>query len=146
VSKQFVNIEVDRASAKALQSSMKQYGRRAIKAITDGIKRTALAIETDAKRRLNGQLGSAKHWITGRLAASVHTEMEGLNSFDAVAESKQKDSNLQETVSDMEGIVGTNVEYADKIEFDYDSFLRFAAERQSRKFSKRVEQELNKIK
>lgn len=142
----FVNIELDPQSVRDVNKSLRQYGQKAVDAIKTAVMRTALAIESDAKRRLNGQLGSAKHWVTGRLASSVHTEMEGLNSFDPIVDSKSGDESLGVPFEEMEGIVGTNVEYAEKIENDYDSFLRFACERQRKNFKKRVEQEMNKIK
>lgn len=142
----FIEIELDQKSAKAVQKSFKDYGKDAVEAIKRGVMRTALAIETDAKRRLRGELGSARHWITGRLAASVHTEMEGENTFEKKQESKSGDGKLGVNVGGLEAAVGTNVEYADKIEFEYDSFLRFAGERQQRKFPKRVEEEINRIK
>jgi len=142
----FVNIELDPQSVREVNKSLRQYGQKAVDAIKTAVMRTALAIESDAKRRLNGQLGSAKHWVTGRLASSVHTEMEGLNSFDPIVDSKSGDESLGVPFEEMEGIVGTNVEYAEKIENDYDSFLRFACERQRKNFKKRVEQEMNKIK
>ena len=141
----FISIEVDKKSAEAVKKSISQYGKKAVNAVIQGVRRTAFAIESDAKRRLKGELGSAKHWITGRLAASVHTEMDGINSFESIKDSKSEDSNLGISVDKMESIVGTNVEYAQKIEFEYDSFLRFAGEKQSKKFSKRVEEEINKI-
>jgi len=142
----FVNIELDPQSVKEVNKSLRQYGQKAVDAIKTAVMRTALAIESDAKRRLNGMLGSAKHWVTGRLASSVHTEMEGLNSFDPIVDSKSGDESLGVPFEEMEGIVGTNVEYAEKIENDYDSFLRFAGERQEKNFKKRVEEEMNKIK
>jgi len=142
----FVNIELDPQSVREVNKSLRQYGQKAVDAIKTAVMRTALAIESDAKRRLNGMLGSAKHWVTGRLASSVHTEMEGLNSFDPIVDSKSGDESLGVPFEEMEGIVGTNVEYAEKIENDYDSFLRFAGERQEKNFKKRVEEEMNKIK
>jgi len=142
----FVNIELDPQSVREVNKSLRQYGQKAVDAIKTAVMRTALAIESDAKHRLNGMLGSAKHWVTGRLASSVHTEMEGLNSFDPIADSKSGDESLGVPFEEMEGIVGTNVEYAEKIENDYDSFLRFAGERQEKNFKKRVEEEMNKIK
>lgn len=141
-----ISIELDPASVKAFDKSVKQYGKKAIEAFKRAMMRTALAIESDAKKRLRGRLGSAKHWVTGRLASSVHTEMKGENTFKACKDSKSRDGSLNIPYDDMEGIVGTNVEYAEKIENDYDSFLRFAAERQQKNFPKRVEEEINRIK
>ena len=41
--------------------------------------------------------------------------------------------------------MGTNVEYADKIEFDYDSYIRFAGENAEPKLVKEGIKELDKI-
>jgi len=143
----FVKIELDQKSVNEVNRSLRDYGKRAGRALMDAILKTGLAIETDAKSRLKGELGSGKHWITGRLATSVHMESKEMNSFRMESHaSKLSDGNLRVAIADDEAVVGTNVEYAPKIEFDYDSFLRFAGERQEKKFAQRVTKELNDIK
>ena len=143
----FVKIELDQNSVNDVNKSFRDYGKKAAKALKDAILLTGYAIVSDAKNRLNGRLGSAKHWITGRLASSVHVESKGVNSFKMESkDSEVKDGSLGVSIADDEAVVGTNVHYAPKIEFDYDSFLRFAGERQEKKFAQRVTKELNKIK
>ena len=140
-----ISVEIDKASAERVNRDLKRYGMAAAKAVMDAILRTAYAIETDAKNRLNGKLGSARHWVTGRLASSVHVETDRINSFVPITDSKSGDRSLNAPVSGAEALVGTNVEYAHKIEFDYDSFLQFAANRQAKNLPKRVNQELDKV-
>lgn len=140
-----ISVEIDKASAERVNRDLKRYGMAAAKAVMDAILRTAYAIETDAKNRLNGKLGSARHWVTGRLASSVHVETDRINSFVPITDSEAGDRSLNAPVSGAEALVGTNVEYAHKIEFDYDSFLQFAANRQAKNLPKRVNQELDKV-
>ena len=138
-----VSIEIENLAE--VKASFKKYGKDATKAVMNAVNRTGLSIESDAKRRLRGLLGSAKHWITGRLASSVHMETKKENTFNPIKDSKTKDGSLGVKIGELEAVVGTNVEYADKIEFDYDSFIRFAAERNEPKFQKTMEDELNKL-
>ena len=179
----FVKIELDQKSVNEVNRSLRDYGKRAGRALMDAILKTGLAIETDAKSRLKGELGSAKHWITGRLATSVHMESKEMNSFRMESHaSKLSDGTLRVAIADDEAVVGTNVKYASDIEFGHpervivpinakalrfkpkgsseyifrkravipafegDSFLRFAGERQEKKFAQRVTKELNNIK
>jgi hypothetical protein len=141
----FIEISVDQESIKTVEKSLKEYGVHAAKALMDAIYRTALAMETDAKRRLNGQLGSAKHWITGRLASSVHAEVKGKNTFAATKASEGRDGSFGLPIDDLEALVGTNVVYGPNIEFGFDSFIQFAATKQSPELPKRIEKELNKL-
>ena len=141
----FVDIEIDRGSVKRFEKSSKRYGKESAKALLRAIMRTAFAVESDAKRRLQGQLGSARHWVTGRLASSVHVEAKGENTFEGVKDSEAKDGKLNVSVKELEAVVGTNVEYAQKIEFDYDSFIMFGYNRQAKNLPKRVQEEWNKL-
>jgi len=139
------DISIEIVNLEEVKKSFRKYGKDAGKAVIRAVNKAGLNIESDAKRRLKGLLGSARHWVTGRLASSVHTEMKGENTFVPIKDSKSGDSNLGVQTGETEAVVGTNVEYASKIEFDYDSFIRFAAERNEPKFQKLVEQELNKL-
>jgi phage gpG-like protein len=141
----FIDIEVDQKSVKLVENGLKRYGIESVKALWRAITRTAFAIETDAKERLAGNLGSARHIVTGRLRSSIHVEYKGANTFKGVAASKGSDGKLNVPIEDLEAVVGTNVEYAPKIEFDYDSFMRFGTTRQSKNLSKRVEKEFKKL-
>jgi hypothetical protein len=136
-----------------LKADFRKYGKDAEKAVDIAVKQTGFAIQSDAKKRLNGMLGSAKHWITGNLAKSIY----------------------KRPLQPMEMIVGTPVEYAPYIEFgtgDFveipegteevarlykgkglrkvnikgDSFLNWAAVNQQKKLIERIEIELNKLK
>jgi len=140
-----VDIQVDQKSIDTVLKSFDEYGVAAAKALMNAIYRTALNIESDAKRRLNGQLGSAKHWITGRLASSVHTEIKGKNSFEGNKASEGDDGSFGLQVDDLEALVGTNVVYAPRIETDYDSFIIFATNKRSPELPKKIEDELNKL-
>ena len=139
-----VDIQVDQKSIDTVLKSFDEYGVAAAKALGNAIYRTALNIESDAKRRLNGQLGSAKHWITGRLASSVHTEIKGKNSFEGVKTSKGEDGSFGLPVDDLEALVGTNVVYGPNIE-RLDSFVVFATNKRSPELPKKIEDELNKL-
>ena len=138
-------IEVDQKSINLVNKSLKQYGVEAAKALMDAIFLTAIEMETDAKKRLNGQLGSAKHWITGRLASSVHAEVKGKNTFNGTNASEPADGSLGVPVGDLEAIVGTNVEYGPKIEFGYDSFIQFASVKNAPNLPKWVTKKLNDL-
>lgn len=141
----FVSIEVDQKSLNTVTQALRTYGRDAAKALLRGLWRTGLSIESDAKRRLNGQLGSARHWITGRLASSVHTEAKGQNSFKGESASEASDSSFGIQPDELEVYVGTNVAYAPKIEFEYDSFIEFATLKRSPELTKNIEKELDKL-
>jgi len=152
-------IGVEIQGVEGLKKDLNAYSKEAQKAIDTAVKQTALAIQTDAKKRLNGMLGSNKHNIHGGagLLGSIYHRI----------------------VESMEWVVGTPNFYAPYIEFgtgdlvftnfdfdDYtkrvaaqfkgkgikkvnirgDSFLNFAAVNQSKKLVERIETELNKIK
>jgi len=140
-----VEIELDQKSAREVQKGMFRYGEDVAKGIKRVLWTMGLTAESIAKLRLSGTLGSAAHIVTGRLRASVHAEEKGRKTNETVADSKAADANLNESLSDMEVIVGTNVEYAPKIEFDYDSFIRFAGENIEPKLVKEGIKELDKI-
>jgi hypothetical protein len=154
-----VDIQVDQKSIDTVLKSFDEYGVDAAKALGNAIYRTALNIESDAKRRLRGQLGSAKHWVTGRLASSIHTETKGYvnykiggesaivsgTSFTGNDHSQPEDSNFGMQVDDLEALVGTNVVYGPRIETDFDPFITFATNRRSPELPKKIEDELNKL-
>lgn len=139
-----VDIEVDKSSADLVKKGLRKFDGDIKQAIISAIHATGLRIESVAKLRLKGALGSAKHWVTGRLASSVHTEMEGVNTFEADQSSQSDDGSLGVDIGEMEAAVGTNVEYAQDIE-DLDSFLRYAGENQSRELVRKGMEEINKM-
>lgn len=148
-------MSVELIGADDLQKDLKKYGKDGEKAISKAISDTSKAIETDAKNRLRGNLGSDKHWIYGALGRSIYNRV----------------------VNAMEKVVGTPVKYAPYIEFgigemvftnmDFsaeakavaaqykgkkkvkgfkgDSFLNWAAINQEKKFQKRIEDNLNAL-
>ena len=140
-----VDIEVDKSSADLVKKGLRKFDGDIKQAIISAVHATALRIESVAKLRLRGALGSAKHWVTGRLASSVHTEMKGVNTFKAGQSSQSGDGRLGVNIGELEAAVGTNVEYADKIEFNYDSFLRYAGENASRGLIKEGVRRINEI-
>ena len=142
-----ITIEVDKISYDDLQSDLKKYGIAAKKAINNAVKATALFIRKTAQQRLHGLLGSAKHYITGRLATSIHAEYKSGETFSYTApESKLTfDGSLNQDLEELEAVVGTNVEYAAKIEFEKDQYLGYAAQQGSKYFEERIIKELDKI-
>lgn len=145
-------VNVDEAIA-----SLKDFGKECDEVILKATADTAMAVESIAKKRLRGQLGSRKHWIHGAagLAGSIYMRVE-----------------------EKEGIVGTGKHYAPYIEFgtgrevfknfDFDaeaksnaaqyrgrgirkvnisgdSYLYFAAKDQEKEFYRRIEEGINKL-
>ena len=148
------NIEI--VGTERLLAGFKKYRKEADKAVKRGVDRTAIAIETDAKKRLKGQLGGQKRIDTDRLRASVHaelgqnTEMPKKNTFQSVASSESSDGNLGVSIANDEAVTGTNVFYGKFIEYGTKflsamSFLGFAAVRQDKELKRRVTEELNKV-
>lgn len=141
-----VNIMVDTISYEELKKDLKEYGKEAEKALWRSIKFTGLRMETIAKERLRGLYGSAKHWITGRLISSIHNEVKGNTSYSYKDDDgKVFSGDLGEPLNDMELVVGTNVIYAAKIEFEHDRFIGYAAEKGEVILEQRLEKELNKL-
>lgn len=116
-------------------------------AIKKGVDRTALAIESDAKRKI----ASDGHIITGRLRSSIHAELKSGERFSYSDDSgKSFDGSLEVEVDELEAVAGTNVHYAPYIEFGTkyiraDSFLGWAAMKQTKLIKARIEQEIKKI-
>ena len=82
----FVDIEVDPKTVKLVTKGLKDYGIEGAKAIMDGMKQTAFAIDLDAKRSLKNN----NHIVTGRLWSSVHVEFKGGNTFESGKTAKEK--------------------------------------------------------
>ena len=155
-----ITVTVDTISYNNLQKDLKEYGIGVGKALMNAALFTGLRIGTIAKQRLKGMLGSAKHWITGRLASSVHMEAKGVNTFKPEQGSEAGDGNLNEPIAEQEVIVGTNVVYAARIEFGFfgadslgrnyaysgESYLRFAGEMGEKIFEEKAITEINKLK
>ena len=141
-----------------LMLGFEKYKDESSKAVTDAVNETSLAVESDAKNRLAGNLGSNRHTVHG-----------GAGLLGSIYKHK---------VNDFEKQVGTNQNYAPYIEFgtgdlvftnfDFDanarqvasqyrgkgirkvnirgdSFLNWAAVNQQPKLIERIENNLNKI-
>ena len=117
------------------------------KACKRGIDRTALAIESDAKRKITAD----RHIITGRLRSSIHAELKEGQRFDYNDQHGNSfDGSLQESIEEMEAIVGTNVKYAPYIEYgtkyiSADSYLGWAANKNDKLLKARIMHEIEKI-
>lgn len=174
-----IEVRLDGLSYDGLLKDLAAYGEKSRKAIRTAVVKTCYSTESTAKKRLRGMMGSAKHWITGRLASSVHTEIEGINNYQSGKDSMPGDGNLDEPIGFLNGVVGTNVDYGPSIEFGSkphvikarnakalafkigglmifrksvnhpgfkgESYLRYAAEVEEKKFPERIETELNKL-
>lgn len=93
---------------------LRQFQKEADKAVKKGVDRTALAVETDAKKKLK----SDGHWITGRLGSSIHAETQPNQSFNySDGKGNSYNGSLEEKIAKDEAIVGTNVHYGPHIEF-----------------------------
>lgn len=142
MSNPLVSVELDQGSMRTTITALRKFGKDAEKVIKNVVDRTALAIETDAKEKLKAD----GHIVTNRLRASIHAELkngaahtykdDGGKTFDGV---------LKQQMTELEAVTGTNVSYGPKIEFNYDSFLRWAAEKQKPLFIKRIQEALNKL-
>ena len=152
----FIGLKID--GIPGLIQDMSEYGINAEKAVDKAVTDTSKAVETDAKNRLRGMLGSDKHTVHGGagLLGSIYNRV----------------------VKTMEKVVGTPVYYAPYIEFGIgdlvftsqeftaeekevaaqfkgtkhvhgfrgNSFLGWAATNQSKKLIERIENNLNAIK
>lgn len=130
-----------------LKADFRRFGKESDKAIKMAVDQTALAVESDAKKKLIGD----GHIITGRLASSIHAETENGKTY-TYKDNKGNTFNggLNENLGKLEAVAGTNVHYAPYIEFgtkyiSADSYLGHAALKQEKKFSERVVKELNKL-
>lgn len=150
-------LKIEAVNVEEVIASLKDSGKECDDIIIKATADTAMAIESIAKKRLRGQLGSRKHWIHGAagLAGSIYRR-----------------------VDKKEGIVGTGKHYAPYIEFgtgddvfknfDFDaetksyaaqfrgrgirkvnikgdSYLFFAAKDQEKEFYRRIEEGINKL-
>ena len=144
-------ITIEIRGEKEVIDALRDFKAESDLAIMKAFKKVGLLIQSAAKLRLK----EMKHYITGRLASSIHSEVkEGIvhdngevsaTTFDYKAEvsGEMFDGTLHEEIAPLELIVGTNVEYAEKIEVKYDSYLRFAAELGDSQLQKYVTEQIN---
>jgi hypothetical protein len=134
-----------------LVANMKATKEEIHRACKKGIDRTAIAVESDAKKRLSGQFGSSRHIVHDRLRASVHHELKNGELYNYTDKNgKSFDGSLKTEIDKLEAIAGTNVFYGPFIEFGTkyfsgDSFLGWAALKQGKLLVERIKQELDKI-
>jgi len=150
-----LSIEVD--GINELQRDLTKYGKDAEKAINKAVSDTALNIQSDAKKRLNGMFGSDKHNIHGGagLLGSVYNRV--VKSMEKVVGSdKHYAPYIEFGIGEM---VFTNMDFSDEAKavaaqfkgkkkvkgFKGDSFLNWAAINQEKKHIQRIENELNKL-
>jgi len=137
-----VSVTLDQKSLDNTLIALKTFGKDAEKVIKEVVNATAYDIETDAKMKIKAD----DHVVTSRLRSSIHAEREANKAFgysDLLGNSF--DGGLYENFGALEAIVGTNVEYGPKIEYEYDPFLSFAAEKNRNKFIQRMTDKLNAL-
>lgn len=120
-----VNITSNIVNLAQIQGNANRLKRKVRKQVQDHVRRIALVnIEGGAKRKIT-QDG---HIDTGRLRASIHSEWKGTRKILSVGR-----------IGDLEAVVGTNVPYANRIEYDFDSYLLYAFEQAERPFMQGLE-------
>ena len=125
------NLKVSVSGVEKVNARLKKVEEDIAEGVMRELKTIALVdIETVAKQRLTER----KHVDTGRLRASIHTEYNGEAEFNGVKGNtystplpkKNQPGSLDGRLSDKAGpfeiFVGTNVEYAKKME-RYDAYL-----------------------
>lgn len=98
----------------------KDFDKRVQAKMLDVLDTTALMVESRAK----GKLKADGHWITGRLASSIHVVTKG--------------DDIQISLTPLERAVGSNVVYAASIEFDHDSYLHYANMKERNRFQREI--------
>ena len=138
------DVQIEVTNLAEVKASIRQFGKDADKTMDSVIWKTALGIELVSKNLLRGLMHSARHYVTGRLATSVHIETADENTFEPIKDSKAEDRSLGVNLGKFEAAVGTNVEYAQKIE-DIDSFIRWPGENYEPKLVKEAEKQYNEM-
>ena len=144
-------ITIEIYGEKEVIDALRDFKAESDKMLMDAFIKVGLDIQSAAKLRLK----EMRHWVTGRLASSIHSEVRegcvlpggkiGGTTYEYTAEvtGERFDGTLHEEIAPLELIVGTNVEYAEKIEVKYDSYLRFAAELGDSQLQKYVTEQIN---
>lgn len=118
-----VSIEIDQKSFENLNKQMEVLKQGIPRSLYSAITKIGYKIKTESQMRLRGM----NHIVTSRLRNSIFVKSSGINSM-AYQDKDGKSfiSELQSiTLSDNEVAIGTNVEYAEKIEI-MDSYLQWA--------------------
>jgi len=159
---------IEITGVKEAVTNLEDFGKFSGKAIMNALAQAGLSIQSAAKLRLK-QRG---HYVTGRLASSIHSEVkEGALDknnkkvtgmiFDYKAEQSGEsfDGTLSQHAGNLELLVGTNVEYALRIELGFrgedklgrkyhqagDPFMRFAAELGGKKLPEYVRKQIERL-
>ena len=123
----FIGCEIDKETQNKVIWALRDFGKKADKAVQDVVNRTSIAIEVDAKNKLKDD----GHIITSRLRSSIHAEVRGgylRGTEDRVItrmggfrytdkDGNSYDGDLKEPIGEFEALAGTNVEYAAAMEF-----------------------------
>jgi phage gpG-like protein len=144
-------ITIEIRGEKEVIDGLRKFKSDTDKGLRKALAKTGLKIQSAAKLRLK----QMRHYITGRLASSIHSEVKegyltdagqiGGTVYDYEAEVTKEsfDGTLGERAEDFEVLVGTNVEYATKIEMQYDSYLRFAAEQGDKELTNYIKEQID---
>ena len=105
------------------------------------IKSAKIDVETGAKKKITQD----KHIDTGRLRASIHTSYNGndIHSY-SDNEGKSFQGKLDVRYKEYNVFVGTDVEYAEKIEM-LDSYIFYAYKMGKNKLPKRIQKDVKKL-
>jgi hypothetical protein len=123
-----INLQIDPKSMERITQRFdhigKNLGGAARTPLGDLLNSAALRLETLAKRKLT----IGRHVVTGRLRSSIHAKLTNTDSYNySDKDGNTFDGSIKETVSPGKSVViGTNVEYAQKIEL-LDSYLYYAS-------------------
>ena len=135
-----------------LINSFGRYRREAAMAVQKAVDKTSKAVETDAKSRLKGMLGSEKHWITGTLAKSIYNREQAKGDRivgTPLVYAPYIEFGVGDYVEIPEGLEAVAAQYkgTKKVKgFKGDSFLNWSLVNQSKKMIERIKEELNRIK
>lgn len=125
MSNRAVNIEISKQSQQNLFKQMDKLKKLAPEKARGGM----IKLLFDIKALAQNKLKFDKHIVTSRLRNSIYVQANKLPQVQdndltySDNDGKSYKSALNVKLNDNEGAVGTNVEYAGKIEFGYDSFL-----------------------
>lgn len=122
-----ITVKVDTTKWKG---KVRNYRAKVHRNLSNEIQATALEIDRGAKREVPVD--------TGRLRASIHPQFKSTTGFQyADGEGGLFDGLIQVNLGIFEAIVGTNVQYAQKIE-DQTQFLETASKSAQRSFEQRL--------
>ena len=118
-----LSIELDKESFDNLNKQMNSLKEGVPRSLYSAITKIGYKIKSEAQMRLRGM----NHIVTSRLRNSIFVKSAGINSMSYQdKDGKSFISELQSiTLSNNEIAIGTNVEYAEKIEI-MDSYLNWA--------------------